>query len=647
MAHQPAKPQVYAYPLMLLLLLLLVFPLSAQQYHTQQQTSRKALKSFESAETAFRAGDFYKSITFLQKSLQADPVFIEAWLMLGDAANELDSISLAIEAYERAYDLSADFFPGLGYVLSKVYVVNAQYDNALATLNDFLKREDIPAPNLEKANLLFEIAHFRKEAYANPLEIDLLSLGGKINSLGDEYVNALRLDGKQLLFTRRQEIANDKPQLEKVMLSEWLDETWAEAIDLEPASWPYSQQIGAITFSADGKSIVFAACGWPDGKGSCDIYLSTKNSHGWSIPQNLVEVNSAYWESQPALSVDGKSLIFASNRPGGVGGSDLWISHFQNGKWDEPQNLGKILNSAGNEMAPFWHFDNKTLYFSSDGHPGMGGMDLFLSRKDSSELWQKPVNMGFPINQATDQINLVVDAAGTTAMISAKADSTDHYDIFSFDLPLLLQPESVTYVELLVTDKETAQPLNADVTVSDPVMAEELISVQTDENGLAFVVLPARKHLALQVNADHYLYYETSFRPKIGTVLKPFLQKVELEPIKTGKTIVLENILFELNKAVLLPEALAGLKNLETFLKRNPELRINLEGHTDNTGEENFNRKLSLDRAQAVADFLIANGIDAERLLVRGFGSDNPLDSNQDETGRARNRRVEMRILDD
>ncbi len=631
---------------MLLLLLLLGYPLSAQQFHTQQQTSRKALKSFELAESAFRVGDFYKSIPFLQKSVEADPVFIEAWLMLGDAANELDSISLAIEAYESAYDISPDFFPGLGYVLSKLYVANRQYDKALTILEDFLKRKDIPIPNLEKANLLLEIAHFRKEAYANPLEIELLSLGGKINSYGDEYVNALRLDGKQLLFTRRQEIANDKAQLEKLMLSEWLDEAWVEAVALEPASWPYSQQIGAVTFSADGKSIVFAACGWPDGKGSCDLYLSTKNSHGWSIPQNLVEVNSGYWESQPALSVDGKSLIFASNRPRGVGGSDLWISHFQNGKWDEPQNMSKILNSAGNEMAPFWHFDGQSLYFSSDGHPGMGGMDLFISRKDSSGLWQKPVNMGFPINQETDQINLVVDAAGTTAMISAKADSTDHYDIFSFDLPLLLQPEPVTYVELLVTDKETGQPLNADVTVSDPVMAHELINVQTDEQGLSFVVLPARKHLALQVNADHYLYYETSFRPENGTELKPVLQKVELEPIKTGKTIVLENILFELNKAVLLPEALAGLKNLETFLKRNPDLWISLEGHTDSTGEEDFNRKLSLDRAQAVADFLISNGIDAERLLVRGFGSDLPKDSNDSESGRARNRRVAMRIVE-
>lgn len=646
MARQPAKPQIYAYPLILLLLLLLVYPGSAQQYHTQQQTSRKALKSFESAESAFHAGDYFKSILLLQKSVEADPVFIEAWLMLADAAKELDSITLAVKAYEHAYELSTDFFPALGYVLSKVYVTNNQYDKALNMLENFLNRKDISTPYLEKASLLREIALFRKEAYTNSMEIELLSLGEQINTIGDEYVNALRLDGKQLLFTRRQEIANDKPQLEQLMLSKWQKESWTDAVAFKPASWPYSQQIGAVAFSADGKSIVFAACGWPDGKGSCDLYLSTKNSHGWSIPKNLVEVNSAYWDSQPALSVDGKSLIFASNRPGGVGGSDLWISHLQNGKWDEPQNMGKILNSAENEMAPFWHFDAKTLYFSSDGHPGMGGMDLFLSRKDAAGLWQKPVNMGFPINQETDQINLVIDAAGTTAMISAKADSTDHYDIFSFELPLLLQPEPVSYVELLVTDIETAQPLKADVTVSDPVLANELISMQTDENGLAFVVLPARKLLALQVNADHYLYYEKSFRPENGTELKPVLQKVELEPIKTGKTIVLENVLFELNKAVLLPEALAGLKNLETFLKRNPELRISLEGHTDSTGEENFNRKLSLDRAQAVADFLIANGIDAERLLVQGFGSDNPLSSNEDETGRARNRRVEMRIVE-
>jgi len=631
---------------MLLLVLLLVNPLLAQQYHTQQQTSRKALKSFESAASAFRAGDFYKSIPFLQKSVEADPVFIEAWLMLGDAANELDSTSIAVEAYERAFELSQNFFPGLGYVLSKAYVANRQYDEALQILEIFLERNDLPEPNLEKAVSLKEIAYFRKMAYTNPLEIELLTLDEKINTPADEYVNALRLDGKQLLFTRKTGTAKDKPQLEKVMLAEWLDENWAEAVALESASWPYSQQIGAVTFSADGKSIVFAACGWPNGKGSCDLYLSTKNSHGWAIPQHLAEVNSAYWESQPALSVDGKSLIFASNRPGGFGGSDLWISHFQNGKRYEPQNMGNILNTAGNEMAPFWHFDGQTLYFSSDGHPGMGGTDLFMSRKDTSGFWQKPVNLGFPINRGANEINLVVDAAGQKAMISAKADSTDHYDIFSFELPEAYRPASVSYVELLVTDKETGQPLNADVTVSYPVLAHALINVQTDEQGLAFVVLPARKHLVLQVSADHYLYDETSFHPENGTETKPVQQKVELEPIKAGKTIVLEHVLFELNKAILLPEALAGLKNLETFVKRNPAIKISLEGHSDKTGEEDFNRKLSLDRAQAVADFLIANGIDSERLLVRGFGADQPIASNEDEIGRARNRRVELRVVD-
>jgi outer membrane protein OmpA-like peptidoglycan-associated protein len=391
---------------------------------------------------------------------------------------------------------------------------------------------------------------------------------------------------------------------------------------------------------------VFAACGWTDGKGSCDLYLSTKNNHGWSIPQNLVEVNSGYWESQPTLSVDGNSLIFASNRPGGNGGSDLWISHFQNGKWTVPQNMGKFINTTGNEMAPFWHFDSQSLYFSSDGHPGMGGMDLFLSRKDTAGLWQKPVNLGFPINRESDEINLVVDAFGSKAMISAKADSADNYDIYSFDLPEPLRPTPVTYIEFLVTNKETKLPLQAEITVANPVLAADLMRVPTNKKGLAFVVLPVKEHLALQVQADQYLYYEKSFRPEKGTATNPVQQKVELEPIKVGKRIVLENILFELNKAILLPEAFAGLKNLENFLKQNPGLQISLEGHTDNTGEEDFNRRLSKDRAQAVADFLMANGISNDRILVQGFGADQPIASNEDELGRARNRRVEVRVID-
>ncbi|MDD4372751.1 MAG: OmpA family protein [Bacteroidales bacterium] len=643
MAHQPAKPQVYAYSL--IVLLLLGWPVFGQDFHTQHETTRKASKAFKSAESYYRSGDYQKCFPFLYKATAEDPVFIEAWLMLGDAADEIDSLSLAIDAYEKAYDLSRDFYPGLEYLLASQYVQNQQYDEALNMLKVFVNRADLSEEYHNKAAELMAIATFRKEAYINPLEIDLLPLNDLINTDGDEYVNALRMDGSQLLFTRRKEINNAKALVEQVFLANRKEGIVRDLTAFEPQHWPIHEQIGAITFSADGKSVVFAACGWPDGKGSCDLYWSDLEKDKWTVPVNLSNLNSANWDSQPALSADGQQIIFSSNRPGGFGGSDLWVSHFKEGVWTVPVNLGDVINTAKNEMAPFWHFDNNTLYFSSDGHPGMGGMDLFLSRKDSAGKWQKPVNLGFPINSGADEMNLVVDAAGNTAMISAKSDSTDHYDIFSFDLPLLLQPEPVTYVELLVTDKETAQPLIADVIVSDPVMADELVTMQTDENGLAFVVLPARKHLVLQVNADQYLYYEKSFRPENGTELKPVLQKVELEPIKAGKTIVLENVLFELNKAVLLPEALAGLKNLETFLKRNPDLTISLEGHTDTTGEEDFNLKLSLDRAQAVADFLLANEINADRLLIRGFGSDKPLESNDNEIGRAKNRRVEMRIV--
>jgi len=646
MAYQPAKPQIYAYPLVLFFLLLLCSPLLGQTFHTLSETSRKAKKAFETAELAYRTGDFEASIPLLQKAVKEDQLFIEAWLMLGDAASESDSLNMAVLAYEKAYHLSKDFFPGLGYLLSKTYVDTKKHEKALEILYQFELRTDISEQFRSKAAELISIAAFRKEAYENPVDIALTPFPDAINTPADEYINALRMNGEQILFTRRELVDEKKPLVEKVLLAERSERGFNSADAFEPDQWPFIEQIGAITFSADGKSIVFAACGWPDGKGSCDIYWSDFIQGKWTVPVNLEKLNSGYWESQPTLSVDGNSLIFSSNRPGGNGGSDLWISHFQNGKWTEPQNMGEFINTTGNEMAPFWHFDSQSLYFSSDGHPGMGGMDLFLSRKDTAGFWQKPVNLGFPINRESDEINLVVDAFGSKAMISAKADSADNYDIYSFDLPESLRPTPVTYIEFLVTNKETKLPLQAEITVADPVLAVDLVRIPTNKNGLAFVVLPANEHLALQVQSDQYLYYEKSFRPEKGTATKPVQQKVELEPLKTGKTIVLENILFELNKAILLPEAFAGLKNLENFLKQNPGLQISLEGHTDNTGEEDFNRRLSFDRANAVADFLIVNGISNDRILVRGFGADQPIASNEEEDGRAKNRRVELRIIE-
>ncbi|MBU1371016.1 MAG: OmpA family protein [Bacteroidetes bacterium] len=647
MAHQPAKPQIYAYSLIVLLLLLGSSAAVAQEFTTRNNTSKKALKAYEKAEQQYVQYNFPESIALLKQALDKDPLLIDAWLLMGDAAAALDSNSLALEAYENAYALSPFYYPPTAYMLGKAYLESRRFDQAVEVLATLLQHSDLPAELLKEAEQVRQTAVFRKAAYAQPVPFDPLPLEPSINSAADEYVNALRLDGRMLVFTRRSvQEQKSPPMLERLMLAEADSSSWSLAEVFSP-DWPVTEQIGAVTFSADGLQIYFAACGWPDSKGSCDLYLSQYSDGAWQRPVNLGNaINSGYWESQPSISADGRQLFFASNRSGGAGGSDLWKSSLNgDGSWSKPVNLGEQVNSEGNEMAPFLHPDGKTLYFSSDGLIGLGGADLFVSRLDTAGQWQQAVNMGYPVNTTSDEINLVVAASGKTALLSALSDSTQTYDILSFSLPAQHRPQPVTYLQIVARDLETKAPLQARLVLSDPRTARELITDSTDISGASFVVIPAKDSYALQLSSEGYLFYDSFIRPEAGTELEPAEIEIFLERIKSGKTVVLDNILFQVNQAVLLAEAYAGLHNLEQFLSQNPGLKVRIEGHTDNSGGDSFNQKLSQDRAQAVAGFLTDRGIDPKRIEVAGFGSNRPIASNETDKGRAKNRRVELRII--
>ncbi|MCK9451604.1 MAG: OmpA family protein [Bacteroidales bacterium] len=637
--------------LILRLSILLLFLMSsefalAQDFHTPQNTSKKALKAFEKGEFFFQQNDFSASLGLFQKAIEQDALLIDAWLLLGDAATELDSNNLAKRAYENAIQLDTFYFLPTAYLLAKAYLENFQFDNTLEVLEAAYAKTELPEKLFRKIEKVRNDAAFRKNAYANPVAFDPKPLTVSINSPADEYVNALRLDGNLLVFTQRSTQREKQPLIEQLMWASRDSTGWKQPKAFAP-DWPINQQIGAVTFSADGNSIFFAACGWPAGLGSCDIYFARKKDDEWQLPVNLGSVvNSRLWESQPSLSADGRKLLFVSNRGGGLGGSDIWQSDLGlDGQWNKPHNLGETINSDGNEMAPFLHPDGKTLYFSSDGHPGMGGADLFVSRLDSLGQWQAPVNLGYPINTSSDEINLVVEASGKTALLSALNDSLETYDILTFELPLEHQPNPVTYLQLLVKELDTKNPLYAKVILANPLSATKLIETETDEKGEAFVVIPAKDAYALQVSSKGFLFYDNFIHPEPGTDLQPAQIEVYLEALQVGKKVLLDNVLFETNKAVLLPESKAGLTYLEHFLKQNPQLKIRLEGHTDNTGHPIYNQKLSLERAGAVAEFLFEHDIDAERLEVQGFGAKRPIATNETADGRTKNRRVEMHVI--
>ncbi|MBQ4377024.1 MAG: OmpA family protein, partial [Bacteroidales bacterium] len=340
-------------------------------------------------------------------------------------------------------------------------------------------------------------------------------------------------------------------------------------------------------------------------------------------------------------------LYFASDRRGGYGGMDIWKTTFSGGKWSAPENLGPTINTPGNEMSPYIHYNDRTLYFASDGHIGMGGTDLFKTEKDENGQWGKPVNLGYPINTDGDESSLIVSADGKTAIYSSeRLQGFGKQDLFAFSLPAEAQAMPVTYQKGITFDKKTEQRISASVQVIDLESGQQVAATTSDgTDGTFMVSLPANATYALHVSAKGYLFYSETFDFKAGIGEVPPMLRVPLSPIEIGEEITLRNIFFETAKYDLLPTSNAELRKVVELMKNNPELHIELAGHTDNVGRAEYNQTLSENRAKAVYDYLIEHGIDEERLSYRGYGATHPVASNDTEEGRAQNRRTTLEIV--
>ncbi|MFW5974927.1 MAG: OmpA family protein, partial [Bacteroidota bacterium] len=424
------------------------------------------------------------------------------------------------------------------------------------------------------------------------------------------------------------------------------DTVWQKAKSLgDQINTPYNE--GAMHLSTDGTSLFFTSCRGMQGYGSCDLYYAARiNDTVWKEPFNLGPViNTRHWETQPCCSSDGKTLYFVSTREGGEGGADIWRSRLQdNSEWSEPENLGPEINTKGEEMAPYLHPDGVTLYFSSNGHRGMGGMDIFVSRMNPDSSWSEPENFGYPVNDRGDQINLIVDAEGKTVYFSSK-DTSGYgcYDIYSFEMPQKHKPEPVAYLKGTVYDKKTRDPVQAHFELIDLKRDESKVSSRSDNQGNFMVALPNGRNYALHVNKKGYLFYSEHF-PLEQQTTKPVEKDIYLEPISIKASSRLDNLFFVFDSDSIRQESVPELKQLKEFMDTNPHVEIRIEGHTDNTGEEEYNKRLSQKRAEAVKAYLKENGIEEDRLSTKGFGESKPVADNSTEQGRARNRRTEIQI---
>ncbi|MGZ3820401.1 MAG: OmpA family protein, partial [Mucilaginibacter sp.] len=463
----------------------------------------------------------------------------------------------------------------------------------------------------------------------------------EINTADDEYFPAITADENTLIFTRK--INNNEDFYKSIKV----DGKWQTATFLSDRINTARFNEGAQSLSQDGKVLFFTGCNRPDGLGRCDIYVSQKKGNDWGKPFDLSPpVNTPGWESQPSISADGRTLYFVSNRKGGYGGYDIWKSTLTEKGWSEPENLGPNINTSMDEQSPFIHPDDSTLYFCSDGWPGMGGKDLFVSRLGKDGKWQKPENLGYPINSSGDENGLTLTANGNYAFFSSnKLSGQGGFDIYTFELPENLRPHRVTYVKGIVLDAVTKQPLESAVEIVD--LAKNIPVYQdysSPEQGDFLATLTTGKDYGLNISRDGYLFYSANFSLAGHEDKNPFDITALLQPIEVGNKVILKNIFFDTNKFDIKTESKPELQKLINFLTLNRNVHIEVSGHTDNVGSDQFNQTLSENRAKAVYQYLVANGVDASRLVFKGYGETQPIASNDNDEGRSRNRRTEFKI---
>lgn len=603
----------------------------------------RADRLFEKAEQSYGRRDYTQAIKYIDEVLKQNPNYLNAYLLKGDIYYDLKKQDLAADAYIQAIRIDSLSFPPVFYILAGLQFDMERFDDAKRNYMIYLGFNPKSQAEIQKAERNIRLCDVRSELKKHPVPFNPVNLGPNVNSDGYEYINSVSLDEELLLFTRKGTGPNEH---ESFYHSGKVSGSWrlAQAMD-PPVNSPGNQ--GALCLSPDGMLLFMTCCSRRDTYGTCDLYVSRRRGTQWSEPLNLGEtVNSAAWDSQPCLSSDGRTLYFVSTRRGGFGGSDIWKSTLlPSNEWSQPVNLGDTINTSSNEMAPFIHQDGKTLYFSSTGHPGMGGADLFMSRLSANGGWSTPLNIGYPVNTKNDEINLVINAGGDAAYISsAKEGGYGNTDIYRFELPVDVRPAKVTYVKGKVYDKTDHHPLAATFELIDLQNGQTVVSSMSDVTDGTFILsLPVDKDYALNVSCTGYLFYSMNFSVSGGR--EPLLLDVPMQPVLVGEKVVLKNIFFDTDKYELKPESSAELDKLFSFMGKNPSLRIEIGGHTDNVGSDAHNLELSQNRADAVFNYLVDKGIARERMTARGYGKSLPVDTNDTPEGRANNRRTEFKVL--
>ncbi len=583
---------------------------------------------------------------------------------------------------QKAVKLVPTVDPMAQYYLGRLLHLQAQWDDAITAYRAYLATlNGNPTDNRDKIadmNRKIQECINGKELQKNPQRVFIDNLGPTVNTSDPEYTPLITADESEMLFTSRRANSTgglkdeDGQFFEDLYQTNYVAGKWTPPVNLgKPVNT--NDHDATAGLSPDGQKLYVYR---PTHGG--DLYESELKGSVWTEPERMNKnINSDGHESSVSVSFDGKKLYYISDKDGGVGNRDIWVSEMDpKGKWGVSTNIGAPINTIYGEEGVFIHPDGKTIYFSSQGHNSMGGYDIFKSEfKDGK--WGEPVNLGWPINGPDDDVFFVISANGKHGYYASnKSDGQGEKDIYKItflgdEKPLALSSEdnllagiaqpvktveaakpveiktaNVTILKGTVTDMATKLPLGAQIEIVDNELNTTIATFTANSStGKYLVSLPSGKNYGIAVKMDGYLFHSENFDIPIVAQYQEVTKDVELEKIAVGSTIVLRNVFFDFDKSTLKPESNTELDRLVKILQDNPTMRIELSGHTDNKGSDDYNQKLSESRAKACVDYLVSKGIAANRLEYKGYGETKPIDTNDTDEGRANNRRTEIKII--
>ncbi len=595
-----------------------------------------------------RKGNYQKSLDILNSLLEQRNNHPDVLVRRASVYYEMGKKSEALTDFNTVINTNPNYDPEVYYSAGITAMDLNKYAEASTLFNSYITKQKNNPEKVNKAKKLMDTSTFRQGTANESYDINQRPLLGEVNSLNSEYLPALSLDQTRMIFTRRVGGQED------LYISTFVEGKWTEVKEISGVNTDGNE--AAHTISSDGKLIIFTACDRKLGIGGCDLFYTKLIDGKWSQPIVMSKaINTPTWEAQPCLSADGRKLFFCSSRVEGNGGHDIWMSEKDPVKgWLPATNLGSEINTKGNEESPYLHPDGKTLYFRSNGHPGMGSFDLFKSTYDrNTKRWSKPENLGPPINTEGDEGALTISLDGLTGYYATDIESINdnnirnNLNIFQFNVPDHLRPSPVTYIKAIVTDAKTGELLNAKVTITDENNDDSYTEL-IDNTGEFIIVLPSGNEYTLSVDKPGYKYFlDLIHLSDKNDMLSPLLLNIKLMPISQVKNeetqpIILEHIYFESNSALLSPNSQFEINKLYQLLTDQPSLTMSIIGHTDNVGTENDNLELSQKRANAVRVALLQKGILGTRLTAIGKGEALPLADNETQEGRNKNRRTEV-----